>query len=114
MTPPPAPTDLNGVFANNKITLTWNADADLESGIKTFIIYRNGTLETVIRYANRSLYRLRRWATSAWNDGDQPTPSPAPQMVFADPDVKDAGTYVYEVATVNWSDVVGPRTPLLR
>jgi predicted esterase len=109
LTPPPAPTDLTGSYADNKITLTWNADADLESGIKTFVIYRNGTLETLIRYANRSLYSSTM-GYQRWNDGDQPAPSPAPPMVFADPDVKNTGTYVYEVATVNWSDTVGPRS----
>ncbi len=108
-TPPPAPTDLKGTYANNKIILTWNADADLESGIKTFIIYRNGSLETIIRYMNTSLYSSTM-GYQRWKDGDQPKPAPAPQMVFADPDVNDAGTYVYEVATVNWSDVVSPHS----
>ncbi len=38
ITPPPAPTDVQ--LAGNE--LTWNADADLESGISHFIIQRDG------------------------------------------------------------------------
>jgi hypothetical protein len=41
-TPPPAPYDLQIKWAKDSVGLSWKADADFESGIKCFIIYRNG------------------------------------------------------------------------
>jgi hypothetical protein len=31
-------------------------------------------------------------------------------MTFADATVSDTGTYTYQVSTVNWSDVTGPKS----
>jgi hypothetical protein len=45
-----------------------------------------------------------------WEDGDQPDPSPAPAMTFTDASVNDTGTYMYQISTVNWSDVAGPKS----
>jgi hypothetical protein len=108
-TPPPAPYDLKGTYDNNRMVLTWNADADIESGIRTFVIYRNGGLMRIMRFDNRSAYSPIM-GYQRWNDGDQATPAPAPAMTFTDSDVKADGTYVYEVSTVNWSNVTGPRS----
>jgi len=108
-TPPPAPYGLSGSYANRRMTLNWNAEADLESGIKTFIIYRNGSLMQILRYSNVTKYSSTM-GYQRWNDGDHPSPSPAPEMTFTDTDVDDAGTYVYEVSCINWSDVTGPRS----
>ena len=107
-TPPPAPTELTGTYAQGRMTLNWNAEADIESGVKTFIIYRNGSLMQIIRYANRSMYSSTM-GYQRWNDGDYPTPFPPQAMTFDDTDVNDAGTYTYQVATVNWSDVTGAK-----
>jgi hypothetical protein len=41
-TPPPPPYDLQIRKINDSVELTWNADADIESGIKHFNIYRDG------------------------------------------------------------------------
>ena len=109
-TPPPAPSELTGTYANKRMTLHWNSEADLESGIKTFIIYRNGGLMQILRYNNVTKYSPTM-GYQRWNDGDHASPSPAPAMTFVDTDVDDAETYVYEVSTVNWSDVSGPRSP---
>jgi poly(3-hydroxybutyrate) depolymerase len=108
-TPPPAPYDLKGTFAKNQVTLTWNAEADVESGLQTFIVYRNGSLIQNIRYTNVTRYSSTM-GYQRWNDGDQASPSPAPAMTFIDTDVNDSGTYVYEVCSVNWSNVPGPKS----
>lgn len=42
-TPPPAPTNVKAERkADRSIELTWNADVDFESGLRTFIIMRDG------------------------------------------------------------------------
>jgi hypothetical protein len=42
--PPPAPYDLQIKWVNkDSVELSWKADADIESGIKNFNIFRNGT-----------------------------------------------------------------------
>jgi predicted esterase len=108
-TPPPAPYKLSGTFAKNQVTLTWNAEADIESGLQTFIVYRNGKLIQNIRYTNVTRYSSTM-GYQRWNDGDQASPSPAPAMTFTDTDVDETGTYVYEVSSVNWSDKTGPKS----
>jgi predicted esterase len=103
-TPPPAPYNLNGVHTNGQVTLTWDTEPDLYSGIQTFIIYRNGSLIQTIRYTNVTKYSSTM-GYQRWNDGDQPSPSPAPEMTFTDTDVNEHDTYIYEVCTVNWSNI---------
>lgn len=41
-TPPPTPYNLSGAYANGTVALKWDADADLETGIKTFTVFRHG------------------------------------------------------------------------
>lgn len=42
-TPPPAPTNVRAVVkADKSVELTWNAEVDFESGLRTFVIQRNG------------------------------------------------------------------------
>jgi pimeloyl-ACP methyl ester carboxylesterase len=110
-TPPPAPYNLTGVFAGKKLTIKWDADADLETGIKTFIVYRNNAPYDTLTYPNapQSHFTLEK-GFQRWNDGDEPIPSPAPDMTFTDSSVNDTGTYAYQVACVNWLDGVGPQS----
>ncbi len=55
-TPPPAPYDLNlSVKHNRAVELTWKADADIESGIKFFNIYKDSHLIT--RYPSSGDYQ---------------------------------------------------------
>jgi pimeloyl-ACP methyl ester carboxylesterase len=110
-TPPPAPYNLTGTYANRQIVLKWDADADLETGIKTFIIYRNGSLLQKMTWPNApsTLFTTEK-GFQRWDDGDQPNPTPAPNMTFTDANLSDTGTYIYQVSTVNWSDVEGPKS----
>lgn len=106
-TPPPAPYNLSGAYANGTVALKWDADADLETGIKTFIVYRNGAALKTLAYATKHAYTTET-GFQRWDFGDAPTPSPAPAMTWTDPGADAAGTFVYQVATVNWSNVAGP------
>jgi pimeloyl-ACP methyl ester carboxylesterase len=110
-TPPPAPYNLTGTYASGKLTLKWDADADMQTGIKTFIVYRNGTLFRTLKYptvtAFSSIPGYQRWEII-----DAPNPTPAPAMTCADSTIaaSDTGTYSYQMSTVNWSDVSGPKS----
>jgi hypothetical protein len=111
-TPPPAPYDLAGTYGNKQIALKWDADADLETGIKTFVIYRNGTVLTTLQYTTTTLFTASK-GFQRWDDGDNANPSPAPAMTFTDNTVTDTGTYLYQVSTVNWSDFAGEKSAAL-
>lgn len=111
---PPAPYDLTGTYSGKLITLKWDADADLETGIKTFIIYRNGSSYRTLQYPNapQTYFTLEK-GFQRWNDGDQADPSPAPNMTFTDSTVSDTGTYSYQVSTVNWAGMTGAMSAAL-
>jgi hypothetical protein len=110
-TPPPAPYNLTGTYNNGQLVLRWDADADLETGIKTFIIYRNGSVLQTMQWPNApsTLFTTAK-GFQRWDDGDQPNPTPAPNMTFTDNNLSGTATYTYEVSTVNWSDVAGPKS----
>jgi hypothetical protein len=108
---PPAPYNLTGIYSNKQITLNWDADADMETGIKTFIIYRNGSVLQTIQYPNAPATPFSAAkGFQRWDYGDQPNPTTPPDMTFTDATVSDTGTYLYQVCTVNWSDVSGPKS----
>jgi pimeloyl-ACP methyl ester carboxylesterase len=113
-TPPPAPNNLTGTYNNGQIVLKWDADADMETGIKTFIIYRNGSLLQKMSWPNAptTLFTSEK-GFQRWDDGDQPNPTPAPNMTFTDNNLSATATYTYEVSTVNWSDVAGAKSGTL-
>ena len=109
----PAPYNLSGTYGNKMIALKWDADADLETGIKTFIIYRNGSALRTLQYPNapQNLFTNVK-GFQHWQDGDQPDLSP-PNMTFSDSTVNDTGTYSYEVSTVNWAGMPGAMSAAL-
>jgi len=111
-TPPPAPVNLTGTYSNRQIKLNWDCDADLESGIKTFIIYRNDKAFDTLKYTTVTLFTLEK-GFQRWQDGDQPDPSPAPAMTYTDNSVTDTGTYRYQISSVNWSSLAGPKSVAL-
>src|SRR5262245_55131104 len=41
-TDPPAPTNAKAMRKNDRVELTWDAEVDLDSGLRTFIIMRDG------------------------------------------------------------------------
>jgi hypothetical protein len=92
--------------------LTWNADADLETGIKTFILYRNGAVLATLQYSATTLFSTAK-GFQRWDDGDNPNPGNPPAMTYTDNNLSDAETYTYQVATVNWSDLAGAKSETL-
>jgi poly(3-hydroxybutyrate) depolymerase len=112
--PPPMPYRLTGTYSGQRLRLDWDADADLETGIKTFVIYRDGNPYDTLEFpsAPANYFTLEK-GFQRWNDGDQPIPSVPPAMTYTDAAVSGSGTYVYQVGTVNWSGLAGPKSPAL-
>lgn len=96
-TPPPTPANLKAVLKDGKVQLTWTSEADVESGLKQFHIYRDGkkvaSVGGVMTKANKlSYYQI-------WNYGDEPEPAPAAPPNFLDA-AGDAASR-YEVTAEN-------------
>lgn len=108
-TQPPAPYNVTGTYSNRSIVLKWDCDADIETGIKTFIVYRNGVLLKTMTYtANQSFIGTTGY--QAWGFGDDPNPNPAPAMTYTDATVSDTGTYTFQVSCVNYSSLEGAKS----
>jgi chitodextrinase len=81
-TPPPAPGGLSAIATSStRIALQWNSVSDPESGIRTYRVYRDGTL-------------IDSSTTTS----------------YADPGRVPGTTYTYEVSAVNGADLEGPRS----
>ena len=93
-TPPPAPTDL--LVKGN--TLTWKAEADLESGLAHFIIQRNG--EQIATVPESGKNRFGRPIFQGLQYSDTPT-APLVRMEFMDKTAKVGARYKYRVIAVN-------------
>ena len=94
-TPPPAPTHVR-LSATGE--LTWEADADVESGLAGFVIERDGVeLARVPEKPTGSIGR-KIFQKNTYSD----TPSlPLAQMRFTDTSVKPGEKHVYRVLAVN-------------
>jgi pimeloyl-ACP methyl ester carboxylesterase len=111
-TPPPAPYDISASYSKNTLLLRWRAMPDLESGIKTFIVYRDGAEYKTMQYHTKTKYNSQT-GFQRWNDGDQPSPVSLPEMAYTDENIDNKTTYTYQVSTVNWSDVPSAKSKII-
>ncbi len=91
---PPAPTNVR----TNKNTVTWNATADVESGLAHFIIRRDGKFLT--KFPSNNKNRFGRPVFQGLLYSDTPT-MPLAQMKFEDKSADDDTSHSYEVIAVN-------------
>ena len=92
-TPPPAPRNI--VVKDNEVT--WEADADLESGLAGFIILRDGQEIARIPENNKSPYGRPIFQKNSYSD----TPSqPLVRMQYVDSQAP-AGNHKYQVMALN-------------
>jgi hypothetical protein len=95
-TPPPAPTDIK-VSANGE--LTWNADADFESGLAGFIIERDG--QELARLPEKPVpSALGRPIFQKNGYSDTPTP-PLAEMRYTDTTAKPGEKHEYRIISLN-------------
>ncbi len=94
LTPPPAPTNVR--VKGNEIT--WEADADLESGLASFIIERDGQFLANLPEQGKNPFGRPVFQNLQYSD----TPSqPLVQMRFTDTKVETGKTHQYRVIAVN-------------
>ncbi len=93
-TPPPAPTHLK-VDGNQ---LTWEAEADLESGIARFIIKRDGEAIATVPEKDKNPFGRPIFQGLQYSD----TPAmPLFEMQFTDTSAKAGAKHTYQVISVN-------------
>lgn len=81
-TPPPAPTKVIAKSFDGGVAITWDADADFESGLGGFIILRGG--EEISRLPEKPVGRFGRPLFQKMSYHDTPE-KPLPKMAFTVP-----------------------------
>jgi pimeloyl-ACP methyl ester carboxylesterase len=98
-TPPPAPYEVKISLKGDKGTeITWQADADFESGIRNFVILRDGQELASVPKTAVGKYGRPLFQSMTFHD----TPSqPMPEMRYADTSAKAGEKHHYTLVTVN-------------
>ncbi|HUG19644.1 MAG TPA: hypothetical protein VMM56_11730 [Planctomycetaceae bacterium] len=107
--PPPAPERVAIEETDEGIKITWSGEADIESGLGSFRVYRDGQMIGEIRGPED-----KRWNPHqhyhAWNYSDQPLwGTEFPPKEFLDTTTKLARGVVYEISTVNQAGLESAR-----
>lgn len=97
-TPPPAPTDLKVMMKSDGVELTWQAEADFESGLTAFIIQRDG--QTLAQFPEKPQNKFGRPLFQNMTYGDTPV-APLPDFQFTDKTAKLGAKHEYRIVTVN-------------
>jgi hypothetical protein len=97
-TPPPAPFDVWVEAKEKGNEITWNAEADFESGIGGFIVLRDG--EELAKVPQKPVGKYGRPLFQSMTYHDTPA-QPLPAMKYLDTSAKAGEKHVYTVMTVN-------------
>ncbi|NLX12910.1 MAG: hypothetical protein GXY44_04545 [Phycisphaerales bacterium] len=100
--PPPPPFNLTVEVEAGQVTLTWDAHADLQSGLRGFIIYRDG--REIARMPMKEVQGYQGYAFQGISYGDTPHPQ-LPPMSFCE-QLPDGSTFSYSVVAVNGSGLL--------
>jgi hypothetical protein len=101
-TPPPAPFNLKAKRNGSNITVTWEADADVESGILRFEIFKDGAPAGKLPASGA----YQRFDTN----GDNTVPAEVPEMKFEITNGADNAGHTIAVRTVNHFDLPSEKT----
>ena len=98
-TPPPAPYDVRTSPKGDQGTeITWSAEADLESGIRNFIVLRDG--QELAQVPEKPVGKYGRPLFQSNGFGDTPD-RPLPEMRYVDTSAKAGEKHSYTILTVN-------------
>jgi glyoxylase-like metal-dependent hydrolase (beta-lactamase superfamily II) len=98
-TPPPAPFNIKTTArTEGPIEITWDASADLESGVQAFVIQRDG--REIGQVPEKPVGRFGRALFQTMSYHDTPE-KPLPEMRFVDPSAKPGEKHEYRVIAVN-------------
>jgi pimeloyl-ACP methyl ester carboxylesterase len=102
-TPPPAPFNVQVLDKGEQgSVITWEAEADFESGLYHFIILRDGLELGNCPAVNMIRFKARPTFQSGWLNSFGDTPAyPLREMRFEDPNPKDKRKVTYAVISVN-------------
>ena len=98
-TPPPAPFDVRMSPQRDQETeISWNAEADFESGIRNFIVLRDGRELAQVPQNPMGKFGRPLFQSMTYHD----TPSqPMPQMRYVDASAQSGEKHTYTVVAVN-------------
>ena len=101
VTPPPSPTNVQVSDQGDLGTkITWNAEPDFESGIRSFVILRNG--KELAQVAKNPYGEYGRPLFQSMSYGDTPRPDmPQPKMIYVDNSSINGLNQKYSVLSVN-------------
>jgi hypothetical protein len=98
-TPPPPATNIRiARKADGSVEITWDAEADFESGIRNFVIQRDG--REIAEVPEKPVGRFGRPLFQTMSYHDTPE-KPLPQMKFVDKNAKPGDKAEYRVIVVN-------------
>jgi hypothetical protein len=97
-TPPPAPTNVKAVAKPDGVELTWDAEADFESGLTAFLIERDG--KPLAQYPEKPQNRFGRPLFQNMSYGDTPV-APLLDFQFTDKTAKAGAKHEYRIVAVN-------------
>jgi hypothetical protein len=105
-TAPSAPYNVKVVKkGDNENEITWNADPDFESGIRCFLILRDGS--QIARVPMRANGKFGRALYQGMTYHDTPD-QPMPEMKYTDTSVKPGEQHTYTVINVNSVGLTSP------
>jgi len=98
-TPPPVPCDVSASIRGDEGTeITWKADADFESGIRNFIVLRDG--QELAQVPEKPVGKFGRPLFQSMTYHDTPS-QPMPEMRYLDASAKSGEKHSYSVIAVN-------------
>jgi len=97
-TPPPPPFHVRATAGDNGIELTWDADADLQSGIRAFVTQRDG--KELAQVPARPIGRFGRPLFQTMSYHETPE-KPLPAMRFVDSTARPGSKHQYWIIQVN-------------
>ncbi|HVL13718.1 MAG TPA: ThuA domain-containing protein, partial [Gemmata sp.] len=89
-TEPPAPTAVRATVTDGGVAITWSATADLQSGLKQFVITRNRMVVATV--GGEKTKANPEGFVQVWNYGDEPEPWRT-RFEYLDPEGKPGDQY---------------------
>jgi poly(3-hydroxybutyrate) depolymerase len=96
--PPPVPMTLKATAGPAGVTLTWDAEADFESGLQAFIIQRDG--KDLAQHPEKPANKFGRPLFQNMSYGDTPV-EPLPDFSFNDKTAQAGESHEYRIIAVN-------------
>jgi hypothetical protein len=96
-TPPPAPFNVKALAQGEQGTeITWDAEADFESGIQQFVVLRDG--QELAKIPDKPIGKFGRPLLQSMTYHDTPS-QPMPEMRYVDASAKPGETHSYSIVT---------------